>query len=72
MVYLVGLIEYGKVTHVWNFGCDYNRAIDQLSKLLSVYDEVNEVEPLILKVGYSEQNIDFRTLLNTRCIVPKV
>ena len=62
MLYKVALVEYGKVTHVWHYHY-YDDAVSQLSKLCSVYDEVNEVCPVLLKVGQCEENVDFRTLL---------
>lgn len=62
MIYKVALVEYGKVTHVWQY--DYCKdAINQLSNLCSVYEEVNEVCPVLIKVGQCEEKVDFRSLL---------
>ena len=62
MIYIVGLVDCGVCKHKWHF-TDYPDALQQLNCLIRVYDEVNDIQPVLLKVGSSECNLPLDTLL---------
>lgn len=63
MIYLVVLVECGRVTHRWHYDCHLD-ALRQLERLLTAYIEVNEVVPLLLKIGLSEVDLKTKDLLS--------
>lgn len=72
MVYLVGLVEYGRATHIWHYN-NYADALHQLRMLCDVYQEVNEICPTLLKVGQNEASmgLSLDTLLKQYSFTPK-
>lgn len=70
MIYIIGLVEYGRATHKWIYH-DYPDALHQLRLLSEVYQEVNEICPVFLKVGQSEVDLPLDTLLKQYTFIPK-
>lgn len=64
MIYYIALIESGKVTRCWTFArpCD---AIEHFSALNTVYNEIDEVTPIMLKVSPLDSRIDLKRIINS-------
>lgn len=67
MIYRVSLIECGLVTHSWHFTC-YSDAIRQMEYLCHVFDEVNEVFPIMVKCTSAEATHKLKGYLNNLII----
>lgn len=67
MIYRISLIECGHVTHSWHF-TDLQDAIRHMDSLSRVFDEVNEVTPIMCKCTSAEATHKLKGLINNLII----